>query len=187
MSQFRMPRCRRVVTKAGSLLALAAVAAVLAVPWQAASAQATWVVESLIPEVISVRVPTTTIAFELERFAYPPEEFPAQYPATQPESGVLPVQVFSNADGLWSLTLEVPDLVTAAGTALVPASQVLYRVNGGLWLRADGTPQIVYSQSGATVGWLEIRIEFALEVTGTEKAGSYLINAVLSASREPGF
>lgn len=162
-------------------------AALLFVTIQTAAAQATWLVESLIPEVISIRVPTTTITFELDTGTYPPAQFPARYPATQPTGGVLPVQVFSNADGLWNLILEVPDLLSDTGTTLVPASHVLYRVNGGLWLHADGNPQIVYSQDGATVGWLEIRIEFALELDGSEKAGTYLINAMVSASREPGF
>ena len=172
----------------GSAKVLAGVvAALLILTAQRAVAQATWLVESLIPEVISIRVPTTTISFELDQATYPPQRFPARYPATQPTGGVLPVQVFSNADGLWSLMLEVPDLLSETGTTLVPASQVLYRVNGGLWLHADGTPQIVYSHDGATVGWLEIRIEFALELDGSEKAGNYLINAIVSASREPGF
>jgi hypothetical protein len=163
------------------------VAALLIVTAQYAVAQATWLVESLIPEIISIRVPTTTITFELDEATYPPAQFPARYSATQPTGGVLPVQVFSNADGLWSLMLEVPDLLSDTGTTLVPASQVLYRVNGGLWLRADGNPQIVYSQDGVTTGWLEIRVEFAIELDGSEKAGTYLINAIVSASREPGF
>ena len=187
MSQHTHLQDRPIASRVRPVLAATLVAVVLALTASTASAQATWLVESLIPDVISIRVPTTTIAFELDRSTYPPEEFPARYAATQPTGGMLPVQVFSNADGLWSLMLEVPDLVTDTGVTLVPASQVLYRVNGGLWLHADGNPQIIYSQSGATVGWLEIRIEFALEVTGSEKAGNYLVNAIVSATREPGF
>lgn len=183
MTQTTHQPARRTSTR--RMLVVLVVLTTLALP--IGSAQATWLVESLIPEVISIRVPTTTIAFDLDRATYPPAEFPARYAATEPAGGVLPVQVFSNADGLWSLMLEVPDLINDAGVTVVPANQVLYRVNGGLWLRADGNPQIVYSQSGVTTGWLEIRIEFALEVTGSEKAGDYLVNAVLSASREPGF
>lgn len=166
-----------------SMLVLAVMA--LTVPFGAA--QATWQVESLIPEVISIRVPTTTIAFAPNQFDYPPAEFPAQYPATQPEGGVLPVQVFSNEEGLWSLILEVPDLLNEQGATVLSATQVLYRVNDGIWVRADGNPQIIYSQAGSTLGWLEIRIEFALELTGNELAGSYVVNAAISASRDPGF
>ena len=151
------------------------------------TAQATWHVESLIPEVLSLRAPTTTIAFDLAPASYPPAEFPATYPASEPEGGVLPVQVFSNAEGVWSLVLEVPDLLSIEGATLVPADQVLYRVNDGSWLRADGNPQVIYTQSGPTVGWLELRLEFALELTGSERAGDYLIEALVTATREPGF
>ncbi len=152
-----------------------------------ATAQATWQVESLIPEVLSLRTPTTSIAFSLDSATYPPKEFPATYLATEPEGGVLPVQVFSNAEGVWSLTLEVPDLLSVEGVAVLGAESVLYRVNEGLWLRADGTPQVIYTQSGPTLGWLELRLEFALELTGAEEAGDYVVEAVVSALREPGF
>ena len=162
------------------------VALLLAAPLSTvARAQATWLIESLIPEVLSVRVPSTTISFAIGGADYPPSEFPARYPATEPTGGALPVQVFSNADGVWSLLLQVPDLMGAAGEASVPANQLLYRVNGGVWLRADGAPQVIYTHAGPTVGWLELSVEFALELTGSEPAGSYLINAQLSALREP--
>lgn len=150
-------------------------------------AQATWSVESLIPDVISVRVPTTTITFDMTEASYPPEEFPARYPATGFTADYLPVQVFSNADGVWTLMLEVPDLESEAGTKLIPASQVMYRVNGGVWLRADSTAQVIYTHSGATTGWLELRLEFVLELTGNEGAGAYQINVIVSAAQEPTF
>lgn len=152
-----------------------------------AVAQATWQVESLIPDVISIRVPTTTIAFQPQQQVYPPEQFPARYSATLPEGGVLPVQVFSNAEGIWNLILEVPALLNESGTGSIPASQVLYRVNDGIWVRADGNPQIIFTHPGPTLGWMEIRIEFALELQGNELAGEYVINAGISAAQEPAF
>ncbi|MCS7217556.1 MAG: hypothetical protein NZ846_01035 [Thermus sp.] len=148
-----------------------------------ALAQATWIVQTLIPETIALRTPTTEIAFDLKD--YPPKSFPAIYPASNLEGGVLPVQVFSNAPGVWSLLLQIPDLKDPGGALLLPARQVLYRVNGGLWLRADGTPQIVYTQAGPTAGWLEIRLEFALELLGNERAGSYVVQALVTALRQP--
>ncbi len=153
----------------------------------AGTAQATWTVESLIPDVLSIRVPSNTIGFELTTENYPPDQFPARYPATTLGGSYLPVQVFSNADGVWSLLLEVPDLVSESGDRVLSASQVMYRVNGGVWLRADGTPQVIYTQSGPTAGWLEVRVELALEITGTEAAGAYVINAYVSAYQEPSF
>jgi hypothetical protein len=146
-------------------------------------AQATWIVQTLIPETVALRTPTTQIAFELED--YPPKSFPTTYPASNLEGGVLPVQVFSNAPGVWSLVLQIPDLQDQSGQLLLPARQVLYRVNGGLWLRADGTPQIIYTQTGPTGDWLEIRLEFALELLGSERAGSYVVQALVTALRQP--
>lgn len=148
-----------------------------------ALAQATWVVQTLIPETIALRTPTTEIAFDLKD--YPPRGFPATYPASNLEGGVLPVQVFSNAPGVWSILLQIPDLKSQTGETLLPARQVLYRVNGGLWLRADGTPQIVYTQSGPTGDWLELRLEFALELLGNERAGAYVVQALVTALRQP--
>jgi hypothetical protein len=146
-------------------------------------AQATWIVQTLIPETVALRTPTTQIAFELKD--YPPKSFPTTYPASNLEGGVLPVQVFSNAPGVWSLVLQIPDLQDQSGQLLLPARQVLYRVNGGLWLRADGTPQIIYTQTGPTRDWLEIRLEFALELLGSERAGSYVVQALVTALRQP--
>ncbi len=146
-------------------------------------AQATWIVQTLIPETVALRTPTTQIAFELKD--YPPKSFPTTYPASNLEGGVLPMQVFSNAPGVWSLVLQIPDLQDQSGQLLLPARQVLYRVNGGLWLRADGTPQIIYTQTGPTGDWLEIRLEFALELLGSERAGSYVVQALVTALRQP--
>ena len=155
----------------------------LALAMAPALAQATWIVQTLIPEAVALRTPTTPIVFELKD--YPPKTFPATYPASNLEGGVLPVQVFANTPGVWSLLLQIPDLKDPSGALLLPARQVLYRVNGGLWLRADGTPQIVYTQTGPTPGWLEIRLEFALELLGQERAGSYVVQTLVTALRQP--
>ena len=144
-------------------------------------ADATWEVETLIPELIAMRVPTTTIAFGFDAETYPPDAFPARYPAILPEDGLLPVQVFSNAEGTWSLVLEVPDLVDDVSGARIPADQLVFRVDEGLWLRGSVGPQIVVTRVGPTDGWLDVRIEFALELTGAERAGSYRVDAIVSA------
>lgn len=149
-----------------------------------ALADATWEVETLIPELIAIRVPTTTIAFGFDAETYPPDAFPARYPAILPEDGVLPVQAFSNAEGTWSLVLELPDLVDAVSDARIPADQVVFRVDDGLWLRGSAGPQIVFTRVGPTDGWLDLQIEFALELTGVERAGSYRVDAVVSAFHE---
>lgn len=148
-------------------------------------AQATWYVQTVVPEVISVRTPTTTISFELNLQNYPPPAFPARYPATSPEDGMLPVQVFVNQPGVWSLLLEIPDLLDENGNRLIPAEQILFRVNDGPWLRGSNAPQVFYTDVGATEGWKEIRLEFALELKGNEPPGNYAVNLQVSAIQEP--
>jgi len=162
------------------------VALLLAALWALpAWAQATWYVQTVVPEVISVRTPTTTIGFELNLQNYPPPTFPARYPATTPEDGVLPVQVFVNRPGVWSLLLEIPDLQGEDGERLIPAEQILFRVNEGPWIRGSSAAQEFYTDVGTTEGWKEIRIEFALELRGNEPPGVYAVNVVVSAIREP--
>jgi hypothetical protein len=148
--------------------------AVLWAPW--AYAQATWYVQTVIPEVISVRTPTTTIGFELNLQNYPPPAFPARYEATAPEGGVLPVQVFVNQPGVWSLLLEIPDLLDENGDRMIPAEQILFRVNDGPWIRGSRSPQEFYTDVGATEGWKEIRLEFALRALVTLAATSYIMD-----------
>lgn len=147
-----------------------------------AAAQSTWPVDVLVPNVISVRVPSTQIGFALTLDDYPPNVFPARYPATTPIGGVLPVQVFSSEPGPWALMLQVPDLLGVQGQGVITAGQVLYRVNDGLWQRASDVPQVIFTGNGPTGDWRTINIEFQIELTGTEVAGSFDVNAVLTAS-----
>lgn len=143
-----------------------------------AGAQATWPVRMLIPEVLSIRAPDDAIAFDFSQ-DYPPLEFPARYPG-----GTMPLQLHATTEGIWTVSLEVSDIVDTGGLQLVPASQVLYRVNGGSWLRADGFPQVIHSQAGPTLGWLELTVEFALELTGAERAGEYRLETTFTAQSE---
>lgn len=146
-----------------------------------AVAQSNWEVDVLVPDAISLRVPTTEIGFNLSLDNYPPEIFPARYAATQPAEGRLPVQVFANLDETWIVLLEIPDLRADNGAVLIPANQIRYRVNQGLWTRGDGTPQVIYTQVGRTRGWLELNLEFELELLGTEPAARYTVNALVTA------
>lgn len=164
---------------------LRALALVLSLLGGIAFADGTWEVEVLVPELISIRVPTTAIAFGFDAASYPPEAFPARYPAVVPEGGVLEVEVFSNAVGTWSLLLAVPDLVDGVTGARIPATQVLFRVDDGLWTRASAAPQIAYTGVGPTDGWRLLRVAFALELQGGEGHGAYRVDAVVSAIHEP--
>ena len=155
----------------------------LALAMAPALAQATWIVQTLIPEAVALRTPTTQIVFELKD--YPPKTFPATYPASNLEGGVLPVQVFANTPGACRPLLHRAEREGPGGSRLLPARRGLVRAPGGVGRRADGTPQIVYTQTGPTPGWLEIRLEFALELLGQERAGSYVVQTLVTALRQP--
>lgn len=143
--------------------------------------QSDWHVDVLIPDTISVGMPTQEIAFGITHDDYPPPSFPARYPATTPDGGVLAVSVFSSAEQSWSLLLEIPDMVAATGLGMIPASQVLFRVNDGLWTRGTPQPQVIYTSVGPTVGWLELSLEFQLELVGDEPPGGFSVTTRLTA------
>jgi len=143
--------------------------------------QSEWQVDVLIPDTISVRMPTQEIAFGITHADYPPASFPARYTATLPEGGVLRLGVFSSAEGGWSLLLEIPDLIASSGRGLIPADQVLYRVNDGLWARGSPLPQVIFTSIGPTGDWLELAIEFQLELVGNEPPGSFAVTTRLTA------
>lgn len=151
----------------------------LLLSWGFAAAQATWPVEVLVPGLISVRAPSDALSFDLSAHGYPPLEFPVRYPG-----GTMPIQLFANTDGAWRVSLEISDIVSEQGLLLVPASQVHYRVNGGAWLQGNGFPQVIHTQNGPTVGWLEIIVELELELTGAEPAGEYVLSATVTAETE---
>ena len=148
--------------------------------------QSEWQVDVLIPDTISVRMPTQEIAFGLTHATYPPPSFPARYAGTLPEGGVVPIEVFSSASGGWSLLLEIPDLTSTTGRGLIPADQVLFRVNDGVWTRGSPLPQVVFTSLGPTGDWHALEIEFQLELVGSEPPGSYEATTRLTALRDGG-
>lgn len=177
------------------------VAAALACP---ASAQGAWTVQTVIPNVITIASGGTTIAFapgsatepaafqdapaacggRLTRL-YPPTSFPACYPATVPSHGVLSAQVFSNASGFWTLQIEVPELLDPTNGTTIPGDQVYYRANGGGWSPGSEFSRTVLEGSGPTNGYLDLRVDFVLLLTGSERSGSYLANVLLTGFVAP--
>jgi hypothetical protein len=154
-----------------------------------AQAQSTWPRQVLFQnqtktQIIEARTPSNDILFTFGR-DYPPAVFPARYVATTPRDGLLPFQVRSNVQGPWSLTLEISDLRDGSGRLLVPARQIMYRVQNGPWLRGNGTPQILYSANGPTREWQELRLEFQIELLGNETAGLYAVQAYFGAVTQP--
>ncbi len=135
-----------------------------------------WLVQTVIPNALTVRVPKAGLSFAIDSLNYPPQAFPAQYPA-QP----FPVDVFVNTPGTWNLQVQLRDIRDDNGVLLIPVSHILFRVDGGPWLRANGTPQVIWTQRGATVGWQRVPVEFTLELDGSEQGGSYNTHATFSA------
>jgi hypothetical protein len=156
-----------------------------------ALAQSTWPTQVLFQgttagQVIQARTPVQGIAFTFTLGTnYPPASFPALYKATNLDKGVMPFQVYSTVPGTWSLLLEIPDLRNGTGKLLVPAKQIMYRVNGGPWFRANGAPQIIYTQVGPTRDWQDLQLEFQIELLGDESAGQYVAQALFSALTQP--
>lgn len=148
--------------------------------------QSEWQVDVLIPDTISVRMPTQEIAFGLTHADYPPASFPARYRATLPEGGIVPLEVFSSAERGWSLLLEIPDLISTAERGLIPADQVLFRVNDGVWVRGSPLPQVIFTSVGPTDDWLALTIDFQLELIGNEPPGSFAVTTRLTALSDGG-
>jgi hypothetical protein len=152
-----------------------------------AQAQSTWPRQVLYQNggaIIEARTPSNSILFSFEK-NYPPASFPARFPATVPDNGILPFQLRSTVAGIWNLLIEIADLRDGSGRLLVPARQIMYRVNRGPWLRGNGAPQIIYTKSGNTRDWEEVRIEFQIELLGNEVAGVYAVQAYFSALTQP--
>ena len=169
-----------------------------------AHSQATWTTQVVLPSMLTVSTPTTTLSFAPQTTAepealqalepapsgcplassYPPLAFPACYPMGG-ESGTLPLRIFSNIQGAWSLTLELNDIANVSGTTQIPFGSIWYRVDGGPWRRFASTGETLLVSAGPTVGYRELHVQFLLELDGGEPAGSYAGNAVLSVLRLP--
>ena len=137
-------------------------------------------VEVLVPEVLSLWSETTEIAFDLAQVDFPPREFPRRYLATSLPDGILLVEVLATATGAWEVHLQIEDLVDPSRQARIPSEQILFRVDDGPWLRADGSPQVILTGTQPTMGWRPVEIAFALEVKGNERAGVYEVTSLLS-------
>ncbi len=152
-----------------------------------ASAQSTWSRQLLFQGttgLIEARTPTNSVLFTFEK-DYPPAQFPARYPATTPTDGILPFQMHATVGGVWNLLLEIADLRDGSGRLLVPARQIMVRVNNGPWLRGNGAPQIIFTRNGSTRDWENLKIEFAIELLGNEVAGMYAVQTYFSALVQP--
>ncbi|MBB6099878.1 hypothetical protein HNR42_003338 [Deinobacterium chartae] len=141
-------------------------------------AQTTAPIGGQLPSSVALRVSGGPPSFDITAQNYPPAAFPARYP-TSP----LIVGVFFNSSERWEVQLTVPQLSSAHRP--LPAGQLLYRVNNGEWNRASSAPTVIYQGVGPTGGWMDLKVEFALEVVGSETAGEISADAIFSAFTRP--
>jgi hypothetical protein len=80
------PPTERPATAQAGRVAVVLLALLAAWSFTIGLAQSEWQIDVLIPDAISVRVPTQAIAFGLTHADYPPAAYPARYPATVPDA-----------------------------------------------------------------------------------------------------
>lgn len=138
-------------------------------------------VRSLIPSVIAIWRPTAAanLSFDLNSKNFPPLQYPVRYlaPAQQ-------FNIFSSATTPWTVQLELHTQPDAQGRTL-PIDLLSFRVNDGPWIKATGVPQVVMSNVGATPGWMPVKLEFALDLTGEEVGGDYAFDMTFTATVLP--
>ncbi|WP_161880681.1 hypothetical protein [Deinococcus alpinitundrae] len=133
---------------------------------QSAPAQPDTVIRSLIPAVISLQSPAqASIDFDITALNYPPATFPARY-----FSAAQTFAVLSSSGKPWTVQMQV---TPSAGPSPLPRALpdlkgLFYRLNGGSWLPVAATPQVVLSGVAATLGWQPLKLEFALDLQGSE-------------------
>ncbi|EYB69201.1 hypothetical protein DEIPH_ctg011orf0193 [Deinococcus phoenicis] len=132
-------------------------------------------IRPLIPDVISLRRANVSVTFDINAGNYPPAQFPTRY-LSSPQT----FSVFSNTSKPWTVQMEIRSQPDVQGRTL-PSRQLHYRINGGPWLDVTGAPQVVLSNVGPSGGWLPLKIEFALDLTGAEAGGGYVFDVAFTA------
>lgn len=154
---------------------------VLGLPHSAARAQlpVDASIRPLIPNVIALQSPSTTVNFDINTQNYPPRAFPVRYQSAAQAFGV-----FSNAATPWTVQMAVFPRPDERGRTL-PLNQLLFRINEGPWLTVTGTPQVVLSRTAPTAGWLPLNVEFALNLNGSETGGAFGFDVSFTAAVLP--
>lgn len=134
-------------------------------------------VRSLIPNIIAIRRPNTaaSLNFDINANNYPPLKYPARYLAA-PQA----FSIFSSATTPWTVQLEVHTQPDSQGQT-IPLNLISFRINDGPWIQATGVPQVVMSATGATPGWMPVKLEFALDLAGGEIGGDYAFDMTFTA------
>lgn len=123
-----------------------------------------------IPEGSALRISHQEVSFDLEQVGFPPPAFPAYFGPTDPTVPIS-IELFSNIEGGWALTVGFAGLVGEEGALLLP-SQLEYRLDDGVWLSLGPSITLLTGQ-GASVGFAQHRLELQLQLLGNERPGAY--------------
>lgn len=119
-----------------------------------------------LPEGSVITLSEDKVSFELESF--PPPEFPAYYTLSDP----LVLRLYSNVSGSWTLEGDLGEGLVTAGGLTIPAAQLEYRLDGGLWFAL--APRVVLlSGQGVSEGFESHSLELRLKLVGNERPGLY--------------
>lgn len=146
---------------------------------QSTDAPSDGTVRTLIPNLVALRRPAQPLTFDLSAGTFPPLEYPVRYLSPGQD-----YSVFASVASPWTLQLELRGQPDEHGRTL-PSTLLSYRINGGPWIKATGTPQVVLSQVGPTRGWQPLRLELALDLTGDEPGGDYNFDLTFTAQVLP--
>jgi len=137
--------------------------------------------QTLLERKLWLTLPDALLAFEVPAASYPSLSPETRLRLSTPD-GTLPLVLTSALEGGWSLLLSVSDLLPVAGGTPLPTGNVRYRVNGGTWLTADGTPQVLYTALGPTPPGdpVRLRLEFELKVPARASYGGYWLDLAYS-------
>jgi len=134
-----------------------------------------------IPEGSALLVSHDEVAFDLSQTAFPPPSFPWPFEPTAPEEPI-EIQLYSNLEGGWALTVEFDGLLSDDGALLLP-SQVRYRLDGaGDWFPL-GQVVTLLSGYGVSHDYQRHLLEFRLELMGNERPGTYAGTLVFSLTK----
>jgi hypothetical protein len=134
-----------------------------------------------IPEGSALLLSHDEVVFDLSQTAFPPPSFPWVFEPTAPE-GPVEIQLYSNLEGGWALSVEFDGLLSEEGALLLP-SQVRYRLDGaGAWLPL-GQLVTLLSGYGVSHDYQRHLLEFRLELMGNERPGAYAGTLVFSLSK----
>jgi len=138
--------------------------------------------QTLLERKLWLTLPDAPLAFEVPAASYPSLSPATRLRLSTPD-GTVPLILTGVLEGGWSLLLSVSELLPVAGGPALPARNVRYRVNGGTWLTADGTPQVLYTALGPTPPGdpVRLRLEFELKVPARASFGGYWLDLAYSA------